>query len=44
MPRLLAFPAVGIAIAVGGCVTPAQFLDSKQSMAVQTAVTPDSSR
>src|SRR5262245_53569314 len=39
MWRSLVFPVIGTAMAVGGCVTPAQFLDSKQPMAVQTAVT-----
>ena len=39
MAKVWAFLVVGTAVAVGGCATPAQFLDSKQSMAVQTAVT-----
>ncbi len=39
MSRSFALVMVGTAMAVVGCVTPAQFLDSKQSMAVKTAVT-----
>ena len=39
MSRALRFLAFGTAVAVTGCVTPAQFLDSKQSMAVKTAET-----
>ena len=39
MSRSFALVMVGMAMAVGGCVTPAQFLDSKQPMAVKTAVT-----
>ena len=39
MARSLALLMVGAAMAVGGCVTPAKFLDSKEPMAVKTAVT-----
>ena len=39
MVKAWAFLVVGTAVAVGGCATSAQFLDSKQSMAIQTAVT-----
>ena len=38
MVKVWAFLVVCTAVAVGGCATSAQFLDSKQSMAVQTAV------
>jgi hypothetical protein len=43
MSRSFALVMVGMAMAVEGCVTPAQFLDSKRSMAVKTAVTRGSS-
>jgi hypothetical protein len=39
MARSLAFLVVGTAMVAAGCATPAQFLDSKESMAVRTAVT-----
>jgi hypothetical protein len=39
MARSLAFLVVGTAMVAPGCATPAQFLDSKESMAVRTAVT-----
>ena len=38
MPKSLAMLGLGAAVAVAGCVTQAQFLDSKQGMAVKTAV------
>jgi hypothetical protein len=44
MSKSLRWLAFGTAMAVAGCVTPAQFLDSKESMAVKTAVTEGSSR
>jgi hypothetical protein len=39
MSKSLAVLVVATAMVAAGCATPAQFLDSKESMAVRTAVT-----